>query len=383
MALAPTQAKIILDTLVASGATPQQVADTAMPLIGRVDRPAIHAFLATGVTAAQIASVAKSYVDKLEAKRARDRADQKRSRARRRCQTDVSLTSGGRQNPAALARAFSFSRSEESKEEDGGEDARARADRIYLEVEEIMKADRHWPASPSEYWARSVVVDQIARRLRLGQNETVILDTVRAASARLTAGAPINGFGYFDQAIARAHGAAAQEPQLSLRLDGSAGMKKPIEGDRHGPDPILDALDELDRRPISLAAVKGTQLLVKSCRLRKNLPDPRQFIFDIADALNAYSEEVITDATHLVDGLPGSLQFPLEIADVKKACDHAGMVLQLLREAERRAARDAAAATTQELLPPEAKPRLSEKELDEQFERHGLKYLRPGKEASA
>jgi len=108
MALAPAQAKIILDTLVASGATPQQVADAAMPLIGRVDRPAVHAFLATGVTAAQIASVATTYVDKLEAKRARDRADQKRSRARRRCQSDVSLTSDGHQNPAALARARSF-----------------------------------------------------------------------------------------------------------------------------------------------------------------------------------------------------------------------------------------------------------------------------------
>jgi hypothetical protein len=234
MALAPAQAKIILDTLVASGATPQQVADAATSLSGRADRPAINAFLATGVTAAQIASVAKTYVDKLEAKRARDRADQKRSRVRRKCQSDVSLTSDGGQNPAALARAGSFSKNLESKEEGGGEDARARADRIYLEVEEIMKVDRHWPASPSEYWARSVVVDQIARRLRLGQNEKIILDTVRAASARLTAGAPINGFGYFDKAIARAHAAAAQDPQLSLRLDGTGGMKKPIEGNDYG-----------------------------------------------------------------------------------------------------------------------------------------------------
>jgi len=100
---------------------------------------------------------------------------------------------------------------------------------------------------------RSVVVEQIARRLRLGQNDKIIIDAVRVASARLNPGTPIMGFGYFDKAIARAHDAVRVDPQLSLRLNGTEGMKKPIEGDEHGCDSIQDALNELASRACDIA----------------------------------------------------------------------------------------------------------------------------------
>jgi hypothetical protein len=78
------------------------------------------------------------------------------------------------------------------------------------------------------------------------------------------------------------------------------------------------------RPPIKPAAAKGAQLLVKLCRLRKGMPDPHAFVLAIAYVLNQYSDDVINYAVDPVDGLPGSLKYPLEIADVHAACflDH-------------------------------------------------------------
>ena len=78
------EVKAVIDILLANGARPEQIAQAAKPSIGRVDRSAIDALLAAGVTAAQIAAVGKTYIDKLYAKRAQNRADQERSRARAR-----------------------------------------------------------------------------------------------------------------------------------------------------------------------------------------------------------------------------------------------------------------------------------------------------------
>jgi hypothetical protein len=61
-------------------------------------------------------------------------------------------------------------------------------------------------------------------------------------------------------------------------------------------------------------------MLVKLCRLREVVPDPSAFVFAIAYVLNQYSDDVINYVVDPVEGLPGSLKYPLEIADVKKAC---------------------------------------------------------------
>jgi hypothetical protein len=102
--------------------------------------------------------------------------------------------------------------------------------------------------------------------------------------------------------------------------------------------------------PISLAAAKGAQLLFKLCRRRKDIPDPRAFVFSVAYALNNYPEEVICEVTDPNTGLPGTLRYPLEIADVRKAGDAAQFrrdsrefdrYMQGRREADTRAAANA------------------------------------------
>jgi hypothetical protein len=78
----------------------------------------------------------------------------------------------------------------------------------------------------------------------------------------------------------------------------------------------------LSNPPIRLAAAsRGTETLIKLCRLRKDIPDERTFIFAVAYALNQHTDDVIAYVTDPVLGLPDSLRFPLEIVDVQKACE--------------------------------------------------------------
>jgi PDZ domain len=83
------------------------------------------------------------------------------------------------------------------------------------------------------------------------------------------------------------------------------------------------------RPPIKPAAAKGAQLLVKLCRLRKGMPDPHAFVLAIAYVLNEYSDDVIKYIVDPAHGLPGSLKFPLEIADVQRACSSRELTLSV------------------------------------------------------
>src|SRR5262249_5482681 len=73
--------------------------------------------------------------------------------------------------------------------------------------------------------------------------------------------------------------------------------------------------------PVSLAAAKGAQQLFRLCRKRKDVASPREFVFAVAYVLNRYSDDIIREVTDPATGLPGTLKFPLEIADVKRACE--------------------------------------------------------------
>jgi hypothetical protein len=54
--------------------------------------------------------------------------------------------------------------------------------------------------------------------------------------------------------------------------------------------------------------------------VRKDIGDPREFVLAVAWVPNKYSEEIIRNVTDPAVGLPGRLRYPLEIADVEKAC---------------------------------------------------------------
>jgi hypothetical protein len=123
---------------------------------------------------------------------------------------------------------------------------------------------------------------------------------------------------------------------------------------------------------------------VTLCRVRRDIRDARQFVLALAYVLNDYSDKVIREVTDPATGLPGSLRYPLEIADVVKACQAVQSRLAMREFARReRERQEAAVATDVSVVLPEAKPQLSEKELDEQFDRLGLKHLRLGKGSPA
>jgi hypothetical protein len=61
------------------------------------------------------------------------------------------------------------------------------------------------------------------------------------------------------------------------------------------------------------------------CRTRRDIGDARQFVLAIAYLLNDYSDQIIQEVSDPKTGLPGSLRYPLEIADVKRACEAAKM----------------------------------------------------------
>jgi hypothetical protein len=130
----------------------------------------------------------------------------------------------------------------ENLDDDGG-DARARdADQIACEIELIIKADGHWPRSG---WPRAVLVEQVTKRIRIGQKSALILDAVRGASARAPVG-PIHSFNYFDNAIAQAHSQASVEP-AELPADHTKHLRK-IRGTFDGNhSSFKSAADELVR----------------------------------------------------------------------------------------------------------------------------------------
>ena len=71
---------------------------------------------------------------------------------------------------------------------------------------------------------------------------------------------------------------------------------------------------------ISLAAAEGALALVRRCRVRKGI-DGREFWLAIAYVLDHYDPDIINKVIDPFSGLPGRLKYPLEIADVKAACE--------------------------------------------------------------
>jgi hypothetical protein len=61
-------------------------------------------------------------------------------------------------------------------------------------------------------------------------------------------------------------------------------------------------------------------MLIKLCRLRRDVAGA-EFWLAIAYVLNQYDSDIIKKVTDPATGLPGRLRYPLEIADVKTACD--------------------------------------------------------------
>jgi len=62
-------------------------------------------------------------------------------------------------------------------------------------------------------------------------------------------------------------------------------------------------------------------MLVNLCRIPRSVADGKEFYLAIAFVLNHYDAEIIRLVTDPLTGLPGRLRYPLEIADVKRACD--------------------------------------------------------------
>jgi hypothetical protein len=91
---------------------------------------------------------------------------------------------------------------------------------------------------------------------------------------------------------------------------------------------------------MSLAAAEGAQALVNRCRLRRDIPDPREFWLALAYVLDQYDPTIIRHVTDPFTGLPGRLKYPLEIADVRRACELATLpgLLNRYDEARRTAA---------------------------------------------
>jgi hypothetical protein len=93
--------------------------------------------------------------------------------------------------------------------------------------------------------------------------------------------------------------------------------------------------------PISVPAAEGAQALFSRCRLRKDIGDAREFWLAIAYVLDQYDPEIIRHVTDPFTGLPGRLRYPLEIADVRSACE-AAVIFSGLYDEDRREARRAA-----------------------------------------
>lgn len=117
----------------------------------------------------------------------------------------------------------------ESSRDDGGDareapsfNSQELAERTAQAIEGIINEHGHWPKGG---WVHAVTVEQVEKRLRQGANPTLIVDAVRAASARAPNG-PISTFQYFNKpggAIDKAIAEASVEPPLPLPPVGVPG----------------------------------------------------------------------------------------------------------------------------------------------------------------
>src|ERR1700722_2906573 len=147
----------------------------------------IDRFAAADSSLAAIAAVARQLIDQVAAAAVTlaERERKRAWRAHRKAVPDMSRTGVP---DAVSARARSSSSSlREDLENGGGGDPRARAldenvsaEGLTNEVERIVKENGHWPSPRG--WVRSATVEQIERRLRLGQKPSLIVDAVNHAS---------------------------------------------------------------------------------------------------------------------------------------------------------------------------------------------------------
>lgn len=235
-------------------------------------------FAAADPSMAPLAAVAKQLIDQvaadaqalsvadrceLDARREKDRVDRDNENAyrrKKRREKPASIgrpsdaqTSDGRPADAVSSRARSSSSYlEENKINGGGGDTRARADdenvsaeQIASTVEQIVKETNHWPA---DGWLHSATVEQIERRLKVGQRPSLIVEAVILACKRDTSGQRFRCFGYFDAPIARAHGEANKAPMLPL--DGT-GANHGHDVQRKAQQFGSDIIEQLRRADIS------------------------------------------------------------------------------------------------------------------------------------
>ena len=117
-------------------------------------------------------------------------------------------------------------------------------------------------------------------------------------------------------------------------------------------------------------ALKRAQTMMGCYRLG-DVGDPQVYAAAVVAVLVRYPTDVIMSVTEPATGIPSKVKWLPTIAEIVEACEEA--VAPLLRQQER----DRIANQTRKALP---KPhRLSEKELDAQFERLGMKHLRVSK----
>jgi hypothetical protein len=200
------------------------------------------------------------------------------------------------------------------------------ANRATDEIEQVVKSAGKWPKGG---WNRSVTAAQVAELMRQGIGPQLIIDTVRVVTSR--APGKISKFKYFHAEIGMAHQEAAEQlvfrfPPVKHSDQSVKRGDRPTQHDNHTParHDLAEAaaeLVELAPGALSEGAAKGAQLLVNLCRTQRDIADPRPFVAAVAHVLNGYPPEVVREVTDPKTGLPGKLRYPLEIADVKRACE--------------------------------------------------------------
>jgi hypothetical protein len=110
--------------------------------------------------------------------------------------------------------------------------------------------------------------------------------------------------------------------------------------------------------------------MMMGCYRLGEVGDPETYFTAVIAVLLRYPPDVITAVTEPATGIPSKVKWLPTIAEIVEACDLA--LAPVLRQRER----DRVVASHRLAAP--APPKLSEAELDAQFERAGLAHLRPG-----
>lgn len=109
------------------------------------------------------------------------------------------------------------------------------------------------------------------------------------------------------------------------------------------------------------------------CYRKSDAADPEIYTTAVIAVLTKYRPEVVSAVTEPSTGLPSRLKWLPSIAEIVEACEE-----EAATQAETRRLEEELRRPPQRRLPEPPHRRPSESELDAQFERLGLKHLRPG-----